>query len=121
MDDIGAGPSQPKKRKVTFKNPNALTDAELLSILECSDSDLEEIPSDVDDFEPDSQSEESSDDDNEDKRYIFCFVLFYIVYFIADTSLPPQNPQIHKPLPTAAIASSDTPSWCDDPPGMKSI
>lgn len=82
MDDVTAGPSQPRKRKLNFKNPNALTDAELLSILEASDSDLDEIPSDDDYFEPDSQSEESSDDENEGKSFFFvlcCFISYILL------------------------------------------
>lgn len=46
-------------------------------------------------------------------------MLFYIVHFIIDTSLPPQNPQINTQLPTLATASRDIPSWSDDPSGMK--
>lgn len=42
MDSDGAGPSNIKKRKLTFKNPKKLTEDELLAALEASSDEFDE-------------------------------------------------------------------------------
>ncbi|KAK4887453.1 hypothetical protein RN001_003724 [Aquatica leii] len=66
MEDSEAGPSGVKKPKITFRNSNKLTDEELLAVLEASDSELDDLGSDIDDFVSESESEESSSDESED-------------------------------------------------------
>lgn len=74
MADSAAGPSQPRKEKYKFANPNKMTDDELLQLLEGSDSDFDyNLPSD-DDFIPNhSESEENSDNDGEGILIVFSF------------------------------------------------
>ena len=44
MDSDGAGPSNIKKRKLTFKNPKKLTEDELLYLFMCSVPNIPKNP-----------------------------------------------------------------------------
>lgn len=121
------GPSRPKRQKTTFKDPERLTNDELLAVLEDSDSEIELLgvpdTDDEDIFEAGrSESEESTDDDGEGRNIVFLLILLYILYFLIDTDLPPQLPQTHIQLhapATTHVTGSVIPTWSSKPTGLK--
>nr|XP_023027317.1 piggyBac transposable element-derived protein 4-like [Leptinotarsa decemlineata] len=123
MDPNLPGPSRAKKQKVSFKDPNNVTDEELLAVLEASDSEIDELLgiSDSDDeyiLEGGCESEESDYDDGEGRNFVFLFVYSYIAYFLVDAVLQTQLPQTHT-QPSTLASGSIIPTWSSNPTALK--
>lgn len=58
-----AGPSRPKRAKIQYRNPNALTEEEMMKALLMSDDSEEEFEDESDGWYDPNKESESSDSD----------------------------------------------------------
>ncbi|KAF5274020.1 hypothetical protein FQA39_LY01135 [Lamprigera yunnana] len=105
MNTQKAGPTNIKKQKITFRNPNRLTKVELLAALDASSDELYSSDDNINFVPADLESEESTDDDDG-----------------GDTgALTPPQPCVTTPTQVTielAAPTTNVPNWSHDPSDM---